>query len=120
MNDAFHKHDDYLTRKGHRSAKRSIVKRVTGTVLGFALQEAKRQRELAATDEPRLVTEERPASGDTTSEAGAGDASSAPLGAHCRIGKVIVRLKFPSRYRARQACDLMTTKLVAELRKAGK
>ena len=51
VRDALRKHPDYLTPKGQRSARRSIVKRVTGTVLGFALQEAKRQRELAVTDD---------------------------------------------------------------------
>jgi hypothetical protein len=51
VRDAFRKHGDYLTPKGRHSAKRSIVKRVTGTVLCFALQEAKRQRELAVTDD---------------------------------------------------------------------
>jgi hypothetical protein len=49
VSDAFNRHPDYLTKKGRFSARVSIVKRVTGTVLSFALQEAERQRELAAT-----------------------------------------------------------------------
>lgn len=38
--DAFNRHPDYLTSKGKRSAAASIVKRVTGTVLSFAVQSA--------------------------------------------------------------------------------
>lgn len=34
--DALYTHQDYLTEKGKRSARESIVKRVTGAVLGFA------------------------------------------------------------------------------------
>ena len=40
VRDAFNRHPDYLTNKGRQSAARSIVKRVTGTVLGFAVQAA--------------------------------------------------------------------------------
>lgn len=39
--DAFKCHPDYLTPKGHRSARTSVTKRVTGTVLGFAEQSAR-------------------------------------------------------------------------------
>jgi len=49
VRDALRKHPDYLTPKGRQSARRSIVKRVVGTVLGFAVQAAARQRELAVT-----------------------------------------------------------------------
>ncbi len=61
VRDAFRKHGDYLTPKGRHSAKRSVVKRVTGTVLSFALQEAKRQRELAVTDAPPITGEHQAA-----------------------------------------------------------
>jgi len=64
VRDAFRKHGDYLTPKGRHSAKRSVVKRVTGTVLSFALNEAKRQRELAVTD-ARVLPGEHQAAGVT-------------------------------------------------------
>lgn len=38
VSDAFNRHPDYLTRKGQSSALVSITKRVTGTVLSFAVQ----------------------------------------------------------------------------------
>ena len=40
VTDAFNRHPDYLTPKGRHSARASIVKRVTGTVLSFAAQAA--------------------------------------------------------------------------------
>lgn len=39
--DALKHHEDYLTDKGKRSARRSITKRVTGAVLGYAEQSAR-------------------------------------------------------------------------------
>jgi len=39
--DAFACHPDYLTSKGHRNARASVAKRVTGHVLGFAAQAAR-------------------------------------------------------------------------------
>ena len=38
--DAFAMHPDYLTNHGHSRARQSIVKRVTGAVLGYAAQAA--------------------------------------------------------------------------------
>lgn len=117
VNDAFHKHDDYLTPKGRRSAKVSIIKRVTGTVLGFALQEAQRRQQPAA--QPAMVAgPEREASGETTTS-GAGDGVSTrhPLDPHCRIGKV--RWKRKTRYRSPSAFDLKTTALLAAVKSAG-
>ena len=38
--DALVHHTDYLTSKGSRSARNSIVKRVTGAILGYATQAA--------------------------------------------------------------------------------
>lgn len=40
VEDAFNRHPDYLTSKGKKSAATSIIKRVTGTVLSFAVQAA--------------------------------------------------------------------------------
>ena len=39
--DALKHHEDYLTDKGKRSARRSITKRVTGAILGYAEQSAR-------------------------------------------------------------------------------
>lgn len=90
VEDAFKMHPDYLTPKGRHSAKESVVKRVSGTVLSFAEQAAKGQRELAlkATQpsqaEPQVST-------PLGEDAGAGDLlSSAPL-PHCRIGKITIK-----------------------------
>ncbi len=47
VRDALRKHPDYLTPKGRKSARRSIVKRVAGTILSFAVQAAARQPQLA-------------------------------------------------------------------------
>jgi hypothetical protein len=61
VDDAFKHHPDYLTPKGKRSAKGSIVKRVTGTVLSFAVQAA-RGRVETAVQEPGLATAQAPVS----------------------------------------------------------
>jgi hypothetical protein len=53
--DGFKNHSDYLTPKGRRSAKNSIVKRVTGTVWGFANQA--RGRGNAAAKDDHLLTD---------------------------------------------------------------
>jgi hypothetical protein len=39
--DALYTHQDYLTPKGRRSARGSIVKRVTGAVMGYAEESAR-------------------------------------------------------------------------------
>lgn len=39
--DALWNHPDYLTDKGRRNARSSVVKRVTGAVLGYAEQSAR-------------------------------------------------------------------------------
>jgi len=39
--DALYSHPDYLTEKGMHAARASIVKRVTGSVMGFAEQSAR-------------------------------------------------------------------------------
>ena len=38
VEDALRHHEDYLTQKGKRSARRSITKRVTGAVMGYVEQ----------------------------------------------------------------------------------
>lgn len=75
--DAFNNHPDYLTPKGQRSARTSVVKRVTGTVLGFAVQAAKGRQRPAE-------THERDA---TSAHAGEGGSRPSP-NPHCRIGRV--------------------------------
>lgn len=40
VRDAFANHEDYLTDKGKRDAARSVTKRVTGTLHGYATQVA--------------------------------------------------------------------------------
>lgn len=41
VRDALAHHPEYLTPKGHINARRSITKRVTGAVLGYAVQAAR-------------------------------------------------------------------------------
>lgn len=41
VRDTFNQHPDYLTDHGRSSARKSIVKRVAGTIQGFAEQSAK-------------------------------------------------------------------------------
>ena len=122
VNDAFHKHSDYLTHKGRKSAKSSIIKRVTGTVLSFALQEAKRQRELAATADG-LTSDQQQATGDTTSDAAGGvcDVIRTHSNAHvnARCYQAVRRALFPVGARAvrkdatrfKRALSATTTKL---------
>lgn len=87
--DALKSHPDYLTAKGQRSARTSIVKRVTGTVIGFAEQSAK-GRVAPAEREDGPVSVAPHASGPVKAEAGAG-AAYAPAHPHCRIGKVTMK-----------------------------
>lgn len=68
VTDAFNAHPDYLTRKGHQSARRSIVKRVTGTVLGFAVQHAAKGGVQPASPSQALVTSEAREGGRTSSQ----------------------------------------------------
>lgn len=77
VRDALAAHPDYLTPKGARSARTSIVKRVTGTVIGFAEQSAK-GRVTPAETAPRALQPEAPAS-PIVGDAGAGSSRSAPL-----------------------------------------
>jgi hypothetical protein len=104
VTDAFGTHPDYLTPKGRHSAKTSVVKRVTGTVLSFAVQAARGRPQPAATA-TRAVSCEPPAGGFSHLPA-----SFPP---HCRIGRI--RFKRRSRYRAAQAFDITTSALVAAM-----
>lgn len=84
--DALKSHPDYLTPKGERSARTSIVKRVTGTVIGFAEQSAK-GRGNAAVKEDGLGTVEPQASVPLRADAEAGALMRQPH-PNCRIGRV--------------------------------
>lgn len=86
--DAFKCHPDYLTPKGRRSAKTSVVKRVTGTVLSFAEESAKGLREQA--DKDGALHGPDPASLAPADDASAGAVFRQPQiseGPHCRIGR---------------------------------
>lgn len=83
--DAFNNHDDYFTPKGKRSARTSVVKRVTGTVLGFAEQSARGRGNPAETaPAPARVSE--PAIAGATAIAEGGALFRHP---HCRPGRII-------------------------------
>lgn len=51
VRDTFASHPEYLTEAGRRAAERSITKRVTGTLYGYAMQVA-RGRSAGAADAP--------------------------------------------------------------------
>jgi hypothetical protein len=51
--DTFNNHPDYITAGREQAALRSVCKRVTGAVLGFAEQSAKGRSEKSAADKPR-------------------------------------------------------------------
>lgn len=84
--DAFNNHPDYLTPKGQKSARSSVVKRVTGTVLSFAAQAAQGRSSQPA-ETPMAIA---------SSAAGEGFARTLP-NPHCRIGKVTFRRSTSSR-----------------------
>lgn len=110
--DAFKNHPDYLTPKGQRSARTSVVKRVCGTVLSFAEQSAQgRVRPAAMAD--RVCKPDLPASPSVGGAKGEGAANRLP-NPHCRIGKV--RFKRRSRYRAAGVFDLTTSALIASVK----
>lgn len=103
VSDAFQSHPDYLTPKGQQSARTSVVKRVTGTVMGFAVQAAK----------GRVVPAETPMA-VTSSTAGEGVSPLSP-NHHCRIGRVTFK-------RAKSSRKLVefndtTNRLIASLKK---
>lgn len=95
--DALKQHPDYLTPKGVRSARTSIVKRVTGTVLSFAVNAAK----------GRTVQPAETGGGDCF-EPSIGEGVGAPS-PHCRIG--MVRFKRRTRYRSPDMFNLTTEAL---------
>lgn len=59
IRDTFNCHPDYLTKKGKVSARRSLNKRITGTVLGFAVQAAKGGVQPASTPQAQFPSEAR-------------------------------------------------------------
>lgn len=87
VSDAFNHHPDDLTPKGQRSARTSVVKRVTGTVLSFAVQ--------AAQGRPLQPAETR---GGESNSRHAGEVADTGLpNSHCRIGKVTLKRFVSSR-----------------------
>lgn len=90
--DAFNRHPNYLTKSGQKYARASIVKRVTGTVLSFAVQ---------ATAESRVTTAER-ATGELSVSVPEADAAADGVRLHShayvedRIYHAIRRALFPS------------------------
>lgn len=107
VSDAFNRHPDYLTPKGRKSAPASIIKRVTGTVLSFAVQAAKSQRELAEKDD-RALCPDHQVSGVHTSDAGAGALFRQPQ-VPAAVG--MIRFKRRSRYRSPDIFNLKTHEL---------
>lgn len=103
--DALKQHPDYLTPKGIRSARTSIVKRVTGTVLSFAVNAAKGRVVPAETSEatPLVSAQSAPLHGVQTGE------GEQPPSPHCRIG--MVRFKRRTRYRSPDMFNLTTEAL---------
>lgn len=102
VTDAFNTHPDYLTAKGQRSARTSVTKRVTGTVLSFAVQAARGRVGPAETSDGVA----------TPRQAGEGVVRAFP-NPHCRIG--LVKFKRRTRYRAAGVFDLMTSRLLASM-----
>jgi hypothetical protein len=100
--DAFNTHPEFLTRPGKKYAAISVTKRVTGTVLSFAVAAAKGQRQLPSSDEARALTV--PVHGEVLLT---------PPQSHCRIGRI--RFKRRVRTRAAQAFDITTSKLMHEI-----
>lgn len=92
VKDAFNRHPDYLTPKGRKSASVSITKRVTGTVLSFAVQAARSQSSpLAETADRGSLPEPLPG---VCAPGGAGVACVSPI---FRVRIVNVRRKRPLR-----------------------
>lgn len=114
VSDALNSHGDYLTPKGRKSARVSIVKRVTGTVLGFAEQSAK-GRVAPAAKEARGSLPEPPATGSciVPDAAGGGILRHPHPDPHCRIGKWYPKKR--SRYRAAQMFPIKTAQLMREI-----
>lgn len=110
VSDAFKNHPDYLTKKGQRSARTSINKRVVGTVLGFAVQARGRARP-ADNEDGDLSSSPQASAPYHVDVAGEVVASPAP---HCRIGKW--KPKTRSRYRSASMFPVTTARLMNELR----
>lgn len=96
--DAFKNHPDYLTPKGQRNARTSVVKRVCGTVLSFAEQSARgRSYQPAETSvgDARLNSS---ASAFYDVGAGEGGLALSPPIHRVKLGKVTFKRKVSSRY----------------------
>lgn len=105
VSDAFKSHPDYLTPKGQRSARTSVVKRVTGTVMGFATQAATGRQQPAETQSGNCLP----------AHAGEGGSTSSP-NHHCRIGRVTFKRAASSRKLVE--FNDTTNRLIASLKKA--
>lgn len=103
VKDAFNMHPDYLTPKGRQSAVASVTKRVTGTVLSFAVAAARGGETPAETDGRKLHV---PSTGEAHAHV-----SPDP---HCRIGRV--KLKRRCRYRSASMFDITTNALIAAVK----
>lgn len=102
--DAFKNHPDYLTKKGRASARKSVVKRVTGTVLGFAVQYAARGRPNQPASSPDV--------GLLPHQEGEGAIIVLP-NPHCRIGRVTFNRWKRTRYLP--AFNSTTNRLISEV-----
>lgn len=87
--DAFKNHPDYLTPKGQKSARTSVVKRVCGTVLSFAEQSAR-----GRSNQPAETSDRVPFS----DPAGEGSRALSPSIHRVQIGKVTFKRKVSSRF----------------------
>lgn len=93
--DAFKNHPDYLTAKGQRNARTSVVKRVCGTVLSFAEQSARGRLQAAET---ATEVSPEPALAFHSVDAGEGVLASSPPIHRVQIGKVTFKRKVSSRF----------------------
>lgn len=95
--DAFKNHPDYLTPKGQRNARTSVVKRVCGTVLSFAAQAAQGRASTPADIGDRESVPDRQTSAFVSVDAGEGGLALSPPIHRVRIGKVTLRRVASSR-----------------------
>ena len=107
--DALKNHPDYLTPKGRKSARTSVVKRVTGTVLSFAVQSTARGRinQPAATPEASFQ-----------SKAGDGFEGAIPTIHRTRIGRITFH-KVKSSRRLSEF-NITTNRLIVGVKARGK
>lgn len=118
VKDALNSHPDYLTPKGLRSARTSIVKRVTGTVIGFAEQSAKGRGDAAVKEDGHLSVAPQAADRHgSVAEAGAAMRQPHPNPAwHCRIGKITPKKYSRSRFNSQFAATTDKLRRAVEAR----